>query len=276
MVIFISNYRIVEAMRRRELIALASALLTRSRAETVGEYRLIAHRGGIVDEDHAENSPGSIEAAIKRRYWMLEVDIRRTSDGEPILQHDPTFKRFYGDERRVEDLTWTEVQRLRSKPGDTSPIHFADLCRMCKGKIRLMLDIKGNNWPAEFYRRLVRNLEQNDLLRSAYLLGGDEVKQFFRGKSWLSSNRKSLADAVARGEDVSKNYFLFELASELDETALQLCGKHNVVPVAAINTFRYTMAHRDEAKGPEEDAARLKKIGVQYYQIDSRYDYLFL
>ena len=101
------------------------------------------------------------------------------------------------------------------------------------------------------------------------------MKQFFRGKSYLSSNRKSLAEAAARGEDVSRNYFLFELASDLDEAAVQLCRKHTVVPVAAINTFRYTMAHRDEVKGPEEDAARLKKIGVEYYQIDSRYDYLF-
>jgi hypothetical protein len=76
---------IVEAMRRRELIALTSAVFTRLHAETAGRYRLIAHRGGIVDESHAENSPGSIEAAIKRGYWMLEVDIRRTRDGEPIL-----------------------------------------------------------------------------------------------------------------------------------------------------------------------------------------------
>ena len=65
--------------------------------------------------------PGSIEAAIKRGYWMLEVDIRRTSDGEPILQHDPTFRRFYGDERRVEDLTWARgatppVEAGRYKP----------------------------------------------------------------------------------------------------------------------------------------------------------------
>jgi hypothetical protein len=87
---------------------------------------------------------------------------------------------------------------------------------------------------------------------------------------------RSLAEAVAGGEDVSRNYFLFELASELDEAAVQLCRKHNVAPVAAINTFRYIMAHRDEVKGPAEDAARLKKIGVEYYQIDSRYDYLFL
>jgi glycerophosphoryl diester phosphodiesterase len=259
-------------MRRRDWIALAPAMLSAMKER---RYRLIAHRGGIVNASHAENSPGSVQAAIERGYWMLEVDIRRTKDGEPILQHDPTFARFYGDDRRVEDVTWREVQRLRSSPGNTSPIHFSDLCRMCKGRIRLMLDIKSDTWPAEFYSRLIGEMRDSDLLRTAYLLGSDRLKQVFRGKCYLSSNRKSLSEAVSKGEAVAQNYFLFELASDLNEPSLELCRRHNVTPVAAINTFRYTMAGRDEVKGPEEDAARLKKMGVEYYQIDSRYDYLF-
>lgn len=264
------------SMLRRRFLALAAAPLLPAMGKSFGKYRLIAHRGGVVDDAHPENSPGSIQAAIQRGYWMLEVDVRRTKDGEPILQHDPTFQRFYGDNRAVEELTWAEVQRLRSKPGNTSPIHFRDVCRMCKGKAGLMLDIKSDNWPDEFYRGLMREMQDHDLMRSAYLLGSDKLKRVFRGKCRLSSNRKSLREAVARGEDVAGNYFLFELAGILDEETIGLCRKHNVTPVAAINTFRYTEAKRDEVKGPEEDAARLKKLGVEHYQIDSRYDYLFL
>jgi glycerophosphoryl diester phosphodiesterase len=104
-------------MLRRKFIALAPAVGGTLFSQPARQYYLIAHRGGIVDTLHAENSPGSIQAAIDRGYWMLEVDIRRTKDGEPILQHDPDFKRFYEDARRVEDMTWAEVQRLRSKPG---------------------------------------------------------------------------------------------------------------------------------------------------------------
>ena len=239
------------------------------------DFKLIAHRGGIVDETHAENSPGSIQAAIDRGYWMLEVDIRRTADGEPILQHDPTFRRFYGVDRPVEELTWAEARRLKATPGGTSPIHFRDVCRMCQNKVRLMLDIKSENWPDEFYLSLVRLLDTHELLRSSYLLGGDRLKRHFRGKAWLSANRNSLKQAIARGEDVASMYFLFELGSVLDQEALDLCRTNKVTPVAAINTFRYTEAGRDEQKGAEEDVVRLRRLGVTHYQIDSRYESLF-
>lgn len=260
-------------MTRRDFLPVLAAPLL---AAPDRRYRLIAHRGGIVDDAHAENSPGSIDEAISRGYWMIEVDIRRTKDGEPVLQHDATFERFYGDSRAVDQLTWAEVRQLRSKPGDTSPIHFRDLCRMCKGRIRLMLDIKGDLWPDEFYSGLAQTLAENNLLKSAYLLGGDRLKRHFRGKCVLSCNRKSLAEAVQHGEEaVGRQYFLFELGSVLNEESMALCRRHNVTPVAAINTFRYTEAKRDETKGAEEDVAHLKKLGVIHYQIDSRYEYLF-
>jgi glycerophosphoryl diester phosphodiesterase len=75
------------------LNALAAAPLTphlRLRPDD-DRIHLIAHRGGIVDDTHPENSPASVEAAIQRGYWMLEVDIRRTRDGRAVVQHDANF-----------------------------------------------------------------------------------------------------------------------------------------------------------------------------------------
>src|SRR5688572_16882286 len=54
-----------------------------------GDYKLIAHRGGVVEDKNPENSPSAIEEAISRGYWMIEVDIRETKDGIAIAQHDP-------------------------------------------------------------------------------------------------------------------------------------------------------------------------------------------
>lgn len=245
-------------------------------AAPASPYKLIAHRGGLVDDHHAENSPASVQGAIDRGYWMLEVDIRRTKDGEAVLQHDANFKRYYGDPRRVEELTWDEVSRLRATPGNTNPIHFRDLCKMCSGKTRLMLDIKSDTFPDVFYADLRDTLAANQLLESTYLLGGSEhAKKLFGKAAYRTCDRKGLRAALGKGESV-KDLYLFELASDLDEATLKLCRESGVTAVAAINTFRYTMAKRDEWKGAEEDATRMKQLGVTYFQIDSLYEKLFV
>lgn len=259
-------------MTRRTFVSVAAG----ATAAIAPPFKLIAHRGGIVDAEHAENSPHSLQAAIDRGYWMVEVDIRRTRDGEPVLQHDADFQRYYGHASKVEDMTWAEVSRLRATPGGSKPIHFREACAMCEGKVRLMLDIKGTDWPQHFYQGLADTMRRHKLLDTAYLLGGgSRPAQIFGGECFQSSNRKSLAEAAERGEDVKARRFLFELASDLDASALALCRQYGVTAVAAINTFRYTMAKRDEWQGPKEDAQRLRQLGVLHYQIDSRYEPLF-
>jgi glycerophosphoryl diester phosphodiesterase len=238
--------------------------------------RLIAHRGGIVDDQHVENSAASLTDAIAAGYWMIEVDVRRTKDGEPILQHDDNFRRFYNQPYRVDELTWDEIRRFRGQPGNAAPLHFADLCQLCEGKVRLMLDLKGYDWPPSFYENLATLLARHNLLQTAYLLGGRNAATLpITRNAKASINAAGLAEALAAGEDTASRYYLFELASAITPATVALCRKANVPCVAAINTFRYTMAKRDEWAGPREDAARLLALGVTRFQIDSRYGSLF-
>jgi glycerophosphoryl diester phosphodiesterase len=260
-------------MRRRDFLT-SMAALGATQAITPGMH-LIAHRGGVVDAQRRENSTGAITAAIERGYWMIEIDLRRTKDGEPVLHHDPTLQRYYRDSRRPEELTWSELKALRAEADGGSPVHFEEACALCSGKMRLMLDLKGADWPKPFYGRLLRIMESQSIPGPIYSLGGARVKPLFDGRVMVSANRRDLAAAADRGEDLRREYFLFELGSELDGDAVALSRKLQVVPVAAINTFRYTMAKRDETLGPAEDVARLRRLGVQHYQIDSRYEGLF-
>jgi hypothetical protein len=260
-------------MRRRDfLTSTAASGVCRAIA---ADIHLIAHRGGVVDSQRPENSGAAITAAIERGYWMIEVDVRRTKDGEPVLHHDSTLQRYYGESRRPEELTWRELRMLRAEPGGGSPLHFEQACAMCKGKVRLMLDLKSSDWPKEFYGRLLRIIDDQRIPGPIYSLGGARVKPLFDGRVMVSANRKALAAAAEQGENVRRDYFLFELGSDLDGEAVALCRKLQVIPVAAINTFRYTMAKRDETLGPAEDVAKLRRLGIRHYQIDSRYEGLF-
>ncbi|MBL8214884.1 MAG: glycerophosphodiester phosphodiesterase family protein [Bryobacterales bacterium] len=236
--------------------------------------RLIAHRGGVVEDGRPENSPGAVQAAVDHGYWMIEVDVRRSRDGEPVLYHDGTLSKYFEEARGVDQMTWAELRQLRSKPAGKPPLHFEELCAMCAGKMRLMLDLKGQ-WDAAFYQRLIRHIEQAKVPGPVWSLGGPRVRPLFEGKVMVSSNRKTLQAALEAGEPVAERYFLFELGSDLDQAAVDLARRHKVAPVAAINTFRYTMAKRDEWEGPKEDIARLRRMGVTDYQVDSRYEPLF-
>ncbi len=239
--------------------------------------RLIAHRGGIVDDTHPENTVSSLEAAIRAGYWMVEVDVRASRDGEPLLHHDATLERFFKRPERPEDLTWRELSQLRSTPGGDPPFHFEQLCQLCRGRIRLMLDIKTTTQPPAFYNRMARLMQDNGLLQTAYMLGGDRWRHVFgSGGARESANRKALTAAAQYDENVASRYFLFELASDLDEEAFALTRHYNTDCVAAVNTFRYTQARRDEWEGPKQDIARLRALGVTSYQIDSRYQSLLL
>lgn len=259
-------------LTRRGVFGLAAGALARAEREQVN---LIAHRGGVVDEHRPENSRAAIEAAIEQGYWMIEVDVWRTRNGLPILQHDATFSRYYGDPRRVDEMNWDEIRALRTKPGNLAPIDFEQACALAAGKLRLMLDVKGGKHPDDFYAQIEESLTRHNLLRSAYTLGADRMKPRFWGKLRMSTNRQGLREAVARGEEVDQHYFLFELGSILDAETLALCSEHRVTPVAAINKFRYEMAKVDHWQGAGADIRRLLALGVRHFQIDSIYAKFF-
>jgi glycerophosphoryl diester phosphodiesterase len=261
--------------RREFLAACAAAPLLLSGAAAAPSVFLIAHRGGVVDASHPENSPSSIDAAIADGYWMIEADIRRTRDGQAVMQHDATFDRFYGVSRKVDEMTWDEVKALRATPGGTRPLTFDEVCERCTGRMRLMLDIKGDAHPVEFYQGLIDSLRRHKLLDTTYSLSGGRVPELSGGIVSRACDRKALAAAIARGEAVSRSCHLFELGSVLDEAAMELCRAHNVTPVAALNTFRYQQAGVDHLTGARADAERLRALGVKHFQIDSIYAQFF-
>lgn len=236
-----------------------------------GDPKLIAHRGGVVDELRIENNFSSLEGALERGYWMVEVDIRRSRDGRPIVHHDQDFKRFYGVPSRVSELTWAEIRRLRSTRGNEPPRDLSEFAAACRGRMRLMLDLKGSGHPEEYYRTIESILRENDLLENAMLIGTAESKAYFKGRGPLISLRRDEIEAArGRGEDVSRLYFLFLLGSLIDGETVEFARTARVKLVAAINTFRYSPENY-LAEG-EADIRRLLGLGVNYYQIDSVYD----
>lgn len=82
-------------------------------AQVVGRPLLLAHRGvhgGALG--HAENSLPALFAAAQTGCDGVELDLRFSRDGIPVIVHDETLARTHGDERAVRDLDASELQRL--------------------------------------------------------------------------------------------------------------------------------------------------------------------
>src|SRR5580704_4685594 len=67
----------------------------------------IAHRGEPVR--HRENTLGSFAAALGLGADMVELDLRRTRDGEIVVLHDQSLQRLWGVDTSVGDLDLADV-----------------------------------------------------------------------------------------------------------------------------------------------------------------------
>jgi len=236
-------------------------------------YKLIAHRGGITSDIYHEFDPASIQEAIDLGYYMLEIDVRMTKDSVLIVNHDSNFLRFFNDPRRADEMTWEEVQQLRSDEGDYHPLSFEEVARMCSGKVKMMIDVKISR-PCEYYfRKMGEIMEKYDLLDGAYFINYEPREYFWdRGKfHFRMTDIPLMQEKLSKGEDVARHYFLFDNGNRLTSSAIKWCQNNYITVVPSVNYTHYRNIE-NHWQGAKRDIEFLKECGVVEYQIDSHYD----
>ncbi|MEE1767694.1 glycerophosphodiester phosphodiesterase [Streptomyces sp. JV185] len=97
----------------------------------------VAHRGDPYRV--RENTLPSIRSALERGADAVEIDVRVTHDGVPVLLHDSTLKRLWGHDVRLDRLTSQELTELTR--GGVPTLHEALLAA---GEHRIMIDLPGS------------------------------------------------------------------------------------------------------------------------------------
>ena len=73
---------------------------------------------------------------------MVEIDIRLTADGLPVVCHDESLTRLYGVSGNIADLTFNQLQAI-IPAGRTPILTFETVAAACADlKLGLYLDIK--------------------------------------------------------------------------------------------------------------------------------------
>lgn len=110
---------------------------------------IVAHRGAW--HGAPENSLAAIAAAIEAGYDVVEIDIRRSADGQFFLLHDDTLLRMAGIDVAPETMTLDALMQLTLRDRDGGPDapmtaervpSLAQVFELTRGRIFIDLDVK--------------------------------------------------------------------------------------------------------------------------------------
>lgn len=255
----------------------------RSRAEEKISYRLIAHRGGVVEDKFPDNSAPALAAAVARGYWGVEVDIRETKDGVLVMRHDPDLKAYYGDPRQLADLTYAELEALKPKVPGHRTWRFEELVKAAHDAgLRVMLDSKDPHRPG-FVEKVEATLRQYDMLGRCYIIGTRDALDHFAGKAPVGWKYGSLKARIEADPASASKYFLFDEGISLTPEAITWARAHHLEIIPSINVYHYydpkTMAGKSRAElapiilaAAHRDIEKFQALGVVEFQIDSEFD----
>jgi glycerophosphoryl diester phosphodiesterase len=108
---------------------------------------IVAHRGA--SSTRPENTLASFEEAVRLGARVVELDVRLSRDGAPVVMHDPTVDRTTDGTGAVHELTASEIAELNAgSPGEPQRVPLlAEVLDLLSGRAAVALEIK--NLPGE-------------------------------------------------------------------------------------------------------------------------------
>jgi len=158
----------------------------------------VAHRGDPYRV--RENTVDSLRSALQLGADAVEIDVRLTRDGVPVLLHDETLKRLWGHDRPLGSLSSDEVRGLTGGGVPT----LADALA-ATGDGRMMVDLPGTP-DAGAVRRIVGVIRDCGAQERVYYCAGapamlavraaDSAAEIALTWTTLAPPRPALLDAV--------------------------------------------------------------------------------
>lgn len=151
-------------------------LLTHSTKSVI----VVSHRGDW--RNFPENSLEAIDNAIKMGVDIVEIDIKRTADGQLILMHDHSLNRTTTGKGLVSDCTLDSIRTLHLKNGcNIRTIHkvptLEEALLHAKGKIMLNLD-QADSYFDQIYTLLKKTGTQQQIIMKGRKSPAEVKKQF--------------------------------------------------------------------------------------------------
>lgn len=102
-------------------------------------FAVVAHRGASSYEP--ENTLRAVGRAVEMGADMVEVDVRLSKDGVPVVIHDETLDRTTDGSGRVRDYSVKELRRLDAGMGEKIPL-LSEVLELVRNKVGLLVEVK--------------------------------------------------------------------------------------------------------------------------------------
>ncbi|MBE6546852.1 MAG: glycerophosphodiester phosphodiesterase [Ruminococcaceae bacterium] len=116
-----------------------------------------AHRG-LWGNGIPENSLSAFAEAVQRGYG-IELDLQLSKDRVLMVFHDDTLNRLCGVSGRIGEMTCAELKRLRLVGTDETIPTLSEVLALVRGRVPLMIEIKGERTDPVLCRRAVHLLD---------------------------------------------------------------------------------------------------------------------
>lgn len=152
----------------------AALKINSSRASRVG---ITAHRG---DQASApENTIPAFEAAIDYGANFIELDVTQCKDGQLVVVHDNNLERVTGRNLNVWDLEYEQMRQLdagsytQTYSGEFGTLRIPlleEVLQLCKGKIKLNIELKYNGHEsADYVGQVIELIKKQDIQRECII-----------------------------------------------------------------------------------------------------------
>lgn len=139
--------------------------------------QIVAHRAG--GDLAAENTVLGVQKAYESGAKWTEIDVQRTKDGKYIINHDSTFSRVSGVNKKSKDMTFDEIKKLRVRDlFDTTrksqPVAtLDDILSQAKSKIGVFVEFKGETADKKMVDDVVKIIRAHKMEKECVLLSLD-------------------------------------------------------------------------------------------------------
>lgn len=159
------------------LLAIGQAWFVLQSFEQREDVSITAHRGSALKAP--ENTLSAINQAIQDGADYIEIDVRLTSDGVPVLWHDTDMRRVFGIAGKISDISLEEA-RSRDAGSWFDPAFsneriatLEEAIAVTRGKANLYVDIKPDPETPELVTKVVTLLQQTNAVEGTVIAAAE-------------------------------------------------------------------------------------------------------